>query len=67
VFDLASDVVGYDVAAICFESPQEDLNKTIYCQICTLAVELAIYEIFKLKTFKLIWFLDFHWANMRLW
>ena len=46
-FELASSVVGYDVASICFEAPQEELNKTIYCQICTLAVELAIYEVFK--------------------
>lgn len=47
VFDLASSVVGYDIATMCFEAPQEELNKTIYCQICTLAVELAIYEVFK--------------------
>ena len=31
VFVLASDVVGYDVAKMCFESSQEELNKTIYC------------------------------------
>ena len=24
-------VVGYDVAKMCFESSQEELNKTIYC------------------------------------
>lgn len=47
VFELASSVVGYDVVSMCFEAPQEELNKTIYCQICTLAVELAIYEVFK--------------------
>lgn len=39
---LASDVVGYDVARMCFESSQNELNKTIYCQICTFTVELAI-------------------------
>lgn len=48
-FDLASDTVGYDVAKMCFEAPQEELNKTIYCQVCTLAVEMAIYEAFKKK------------------
>lgn len=47
IFDIASMVVGYDVAKMCFEAPQEELSKTIYCQICTLAVELAIYETFK--------------------
>lgn len=49
VFELASSVVGYDIAKMCFEAPQEELNKTIYCQICTLTVELAIYEIFNEK------------------
>jgi len=47
VFDLASDTVGYNVAKICFEASQEVLNKTMYCQICTLAVEMATYEAFK--------------------
>ena len=49
VFSLASEIVGYDVAATCFETSQDELNKTIYCQICTIAVELAIYEVFKKK------------------
>jgi len=47
VFELASSIVGYDVAKMCFEASQEELNKTVYCQICTLAVELALYEVFK--------------------
>jgi len=47
VFELATSIVGYDVATMCFEAPQEELNKTAYCQICTLTVELALYEIFK--------------------
>ena len=49
VFSLASEIVGYDVAATCFETSQDELNKTIYCQICTIVVELAIYEVFKKK------------------
>ena len=53
VFVLASDVVGYDVAKMCFEFSQEELNKTIYCQICTLTVELAIYEVFKKRNIPL--------------
>ena len=47
VFELSSSVVGYDVAQMCFHGSQEKLNKTIYCQVCTLTVELAIYEMFK--------------------
>ena len=47
VFDLASSIVGYDVARMCFAAPQDELNKTIYCQTCTLTIELAIYNVFK--------------------
>lgn len=43
---MASSIVGYDVATMCFEAPQKELNKTIYSQICTLTVELALYEVF---------------------
>lgn len=53
VFVLASDVIGYDVATMCFESSQKELNKTIYCQICTFTVEMAIYEVFKKKNIRL--------------
>lgn len=35
---------------MCFEVSQYELSKTIYCQICTLAVELAIYEVLKKKS-----------------
>ena len=50
VFELSSSLVGYDVAKMCFQASQEELNKTICCQICTLTVELAIYEMFKDKS-----------------
>ena len=46
-FEKATSIVGYNVAEMCFEAPQDELNKTVYCQICTLAVELALYEVFK--------------------
>ena len=47
VFVLVSNVVGFDVAM------QKELNKTIYCQICTFTVEMAIYEVFKKKNIRL--------------
>lgn len=47
IFDLASSVVGYDVAKKCIEAEQEELNRTKFCQVCTLTLELAIYELFK--------------------
>ena len=32
LFDEASGVVGYDVAALCFEGPEEALRKSDHCQ-----------------------------------
>ena len=43
VYDLANEVTGLDVAALCFEE-NDNLNITEYTQICMLAVEAAIYQ-----------------------
>ena len=43
VYDLANEVTGLDVAALCFEE-NDKLNITEYTQICMLAVEAAIYQ-----------------------
>ena len=48
VYDLASDVTGLDVAALCFEE-NDKLNITEYTQICMLATEAAIYAALKEK------------------
>ena len=42
VYDLASDVTGLDIPALCFEE-NEKINITEYTQICMLATEAAIY------------------------
>ena len=42
VYDLASEVTGLDIPALCFEE-NEKLNITEYTQICMLATEVAIY------------------------
>ena len=42
VFDLASEVTGLDIPALCFEENNK-LNITEYTQICMLATEAAIY------------------------
>ena len=42
VYDLASEVTGLDIAALCFEE-NDKLNITEYTQICMLATEAAIY------------------------
>ena len=48
VYDLASEVTGLDVAALCFEE-NDKLNITEYTQICMLTTEAAIYEVLKAK------------------
>ena len=48
VYDLASEVTGLDVAALCFEE-NDKLNITEYTQICMLTTEAAIYEALKAK------------------
>ena len=42
VYDLAKEVTGIDVAALCFEE-NDKLNITEYTQICMLTTEAAIY------------------------
>lgn len=42
VYDLANEVTGLDVAALCFEE-NDKLNITEYTQICMLTTEAAIY------------------------
>jgi [acyl-carrier-protein] S-malonyltransferase len=42
VFREASDALGYDVAKICFEGPESELNKTLRTQPCILTASVAI-------------------------
>ena len=46
VYDLANEVTGLDVAALCFEE-NDKLNITEYTQICMLTTEAAIYQHYK--------------------
>lgn len=46
VYDLAGEVTGLDVAALCFEE-NDKLNITEYTQICMLTTEAAIYTALK--------------------
>ncbi|MFN3480847.1 MAG: ACP S-malonyltransferase [Thermodesulfovibrionales bacterium] len=45
VFEIASDVLGYDVASLCFNGPDEELNRTVRTQPCILTVSIAIYRV----------------------
>ncbi len=44
VFDTANKVLGYDIAKIAFEGPEEELNKTANSQPAIMACSLAAFE-----------------------
>ena len=47
IFDRASSVAELDVAKLCFESSQEELNRTVNSQIAIFTHSLACYEALK--------------------
>jgi [acyl-carrier-protein] S-malonyltransferase len=47
IYELANQVLGYDLLRICIEGPKEKLDQTIYCQPAVLVTSLASLE--KLK------------------
>lgn len=47
IYEKASDLLGKDIAKLCFESEQEELNKTENAQIAILVTSLAILEVLK--------------------
>ncbi len=49
IYDKATQISGIDVKKICFEGPEEELNKTENTQIAILTTSLAILEVLKEK------------------
>jgi [acyl-carrier-protein] S-malonyltransferase len=47
VYEQASDVLGYDVAELCFSDPRDQLNLTRYTQPALLTHSYACLEIFR--------------------
>lgn len=47
IYKLASKISGIDVEKLCFEGPEEELNKTENTQIAILTTSLAILEVLK--------------------
>ena len=47
LYDEASSVLGYDIAALCFEGPSERLNLTEYTQPALLVSSMAALHAFK--------------------
>src|ERR1700690_187260 len=44
LYDTAREILGYDLAQLCFEGPAEDLDSTIYSQPALFVTSLAALE-----------------------
>lgn len=47
IYDEASEISGIDIKKICFEGPEDELNKTENTQIAILTTSLAMLEVLK--------------------
>ncbi len=47
LYERASDVLGYDLAKICFEGPAEDLDSTVHSQPALFVTSLAALELLR--------------------
>ncbi|GAN32473.1 MAG: acyl-carrier-protein S-malonyltransferase [Candidatus Brocadia sinica] len=47
IFNQANEILGFDIAELCFHGKQEELNKTSACQPAILVNSLAILEVLK--------------------
>ena len=47
VYDKASQILGFDIAKLSFEGPEEELNQTKNTQLAILVMSLAISELLK--------------------
>ncbi|MBN1871610.1 MAG: ACP S-malonyltransferase, partial [Candidatus Omnitrophica bacterium] len=45
-YGKASDILGFDIGALCFEGPEEDLNSTENSQVAILVTSIAAYRVF---------------------
>lgn len=48
-FQEASDSLGHDVARLCFEGPEDELNKTFRTQPCIVTVSIAVLRVLTSK------------------
>ncbi len=47
IYQRANDVLGYDLAKLCFAGPEEELKRTINTQPALLTTSLAVFELVK--------------------
>lgn len=52
LYKTASDELGYDVAKLSFEGPQDELNKTFITQPCLLTASIAAFKAIESKGIK---------------
>jgi [acyl-carrier-protein] S-malonyltransferase len=50
LYDRAGEVLGYDLAKLCFEGPAEDLDSTVYSQPAIFVTSLAALESLRAET-----------------
>lgn len=50
IYDRAGEVLGYDLAALCFEGPEDRLNLTRHTQPALLTHHIACLEVFREQT-----------------
>lgn len=50
LYERANKILGFNLVKICFEGPQEELNKTNICQPAILVTSLVALEVMKLKS-----------------
>ena len=49
LFDQANEILGYDLTSICFEGPQEELNKSNHAQLGIFVASAAAFRALELK------------------
>lgn len=49
LFDQANEMLGYDLTTICFEGPQEELNKSNHAQLGIFVASAAAFQALELK------------------
>lgn len=54
LYERASAVLGYDLAALCFEGPAEDLDSTIYSQPALFVTGLAAVEALRAQSAEIV-------------
>ena len=50
LYDRASQLLGYDLAEICFEDPEDELDSTVYSQPALFVTSLAALEMLRQKS-----------------